>query len=186
MKQEIHLRPFTKPDFHRLINWIGTPEVLIQWAGPIQFSFPLSPEQLEEYLADSGGVAPRRCIFTALTSTEQAFGHIELGAIDYVQQTGSLCRVLVSPAFQGQGLSVPMVREALRIGFDALQLRRIDLKVYSFNKAAISCYKRVGFVQEGLLRKAVRVDESYWDTILMAMLREEWGSRSLDSPLMMS
>jgi RimJ/RimL family protein N-acetyltransferase len=178
MKQEIFLRPFSRSDFQRLISWIDTPELLVQWAGPIQFSFPLSPEQLEDYLADSGGAPARRRIYTAFTSSEVAFGHVEIGAIDHANQTGSLCRVLVSPAFQGKGLSLPIVREALRIGFDDLELRRIDLKVFSFNKAAIRCYERMGFVQEGLLRKAVKVGESYWDTILMAILREEWKSQA--------
>ena len=63
---------------------------------------------------------------------------------------------------------------ALRVGFTELGLRRIDLRVYGFNEPAIHCYEKAGFVKEGLLRKSQKVGDRYWDTIVMAILREEW------------
>lgn len=170
----IRLRPFVVSDFARLTSWIGSAEMLVQWAGPKQFSFPLTDDQLRDYLSGSEGSNPLRRVYAATDNSERVVGHIELGAIDYDSRTASLCRVLVSPAFQGRGLCLPMVTEALRIGFEELGLRRIDLRVYAFNTAAIHCYRRAGFVQEGLLRKATRVGDSCWDTVVMGMLREEW------------
>jgi RimJ/RimL family protein N-acetyltransferase len=174
MENGMHLRAFSRLDFQRLIDWIDSPELLIQWAGPTQFAFPLSTEQLEVYLSGSDGTTPRHLIYTATTAFDEARGHIELGAIDHVNRTCSICRVLVAPSYRGKGLSQPMVREALRIGFEDMDLRRIELKVYSFNSAAIRCYEQAGFVREGVLRKAIKVNDAYWDTVLMAILREDW------------
>ena len=176
----VQLQPFSSADFSRLISWITTPEMLIQWAGPTQFSFPLSNEQLQRYLSGAEGAAPSRKIFAATDTSGQVIGHIELGALDYANQSGSVCRVLVAPVLRGRGFSVPIVQETLRIGFEELGLRRIELRVYSFNAAAISCYRRAGFVQEGLLRQALKVGNECWDTVLMAILREEWESRPPD------
>lgn len=170
----IRLRPFAVSDFARLIGWIGSVEMLVQWAGPKQFSFPLTEDQLRDYLAGSEGLNPSRRVWAVTDDSDQVVGHIELGAIDYGNRTASLCRVLVAPALHGKGLCVPMVREALRIGFEQLGFRRIDLRVFAFNTAAIHCYRRAGFVQEGLLRKATLVAGSTWDTVVMAILREEW------------
>lgn len=171
MQPIVQLRPFARPDFSRLISWVNSPQMLIQWAGPTQFSFPLTVEQLQVYLQGSEGAKPVRKIFASLDGAGNVIGHIELGALDYANQTGTLCRVLVAPQLRGEGFSVPMVREALRIGFQKLQLRRIDLRVYSFNTAAIKCYQRAGFVQEGVLKQALKVGDEYWDTVLMAVLK---------------
>ncbi len=176
----IRLRPFMVSDFPRLISWIGSAEMLVQWAGPKQFSYPLTHDQLRDYLAGSEGLNPSRRIWAVTDDSDQVVGHIELGAIDYDNRTASLCRVLVAPALHGKGLCVPMVGEALRIGFEELGFRRIDLRVYAFNTPAINCYRRVGFVQEGLLRKATRVGDSYWDTVVMGILQEEWKREPMD------
>ncbi len=170
----IHLRPFGVSDFARLTGWIGSAEMLVQWAGPKQFSFPLTDDQLRDYLAGGEGLNPLRRVYAAVDESDQVVGHIELGAIDYGNRTASLCRVFVSPSCRGKGLCLPMVREALRIGFEELALRRIDLRVFSFNTAAINCYRRAGFLQEGLLRKAVEVGAGTWDTVVMGILEEEW------------
>jgi RimJ/RimL family protein N-acetyltransferase len=169
----VTLRPFSPPDIPRLLGWIDSFESLVQWAGPVQFTFPLTAEQFYEYLKDCRGENPSRHAFVALDDRNTEYGHIELGSVNPGNGTASLCRVLVSPDARGKGLSLPMVQQALRFGFQDLGLRRIDLRVFSFNTAAIRCYEKAGFVREGLLRKSQKVGEQYWDTVLMAMLREE-------------
>ncbi len=74
-----------------------------------------------------------------------------------------------------------MIQKVLEVGFHQLDLRRIDLRVYGFNQAAIRCYERAGLVKEGVLRKAQRVGDQYWDTVIMAILREEWMNGSARS-----
>ncbi len=48
----VELQYFERSDFQQLINWIDSPEFLLQWGGP-NFSFPLTEEQLENYLIDA-------------------------------------------------------------------------------------------------------------------------------------
>jgi len=170
----ILLRPFAPSDFSRLIGWIESKETLIQWAGPTEFAFPLTDDQLRKYLSGSEGERCSRRIFTAETEDGKACGHLELGAISYNNQTASLCRVFVAPDYRGQGLCAPMVQKALAFGFEELSLRRIDLRVFAHNSSAIRCYERSGFVREGFLRKSQKVGSLYWDTVVMAILREEW------------
>jgi RimJ/RimL family protein N-acetyltransferase len=170
----ITLRPFGEPDFPGLIGWIDSREALIQWAGPTQFTFPLTSDQLCAYLNGCAGDRPERKAYAVCRSDQVVCGHIELGAINVENETATVCRVLVAPADRGKGLSLPMVQEVLRIGFGDLHLRRIDLRVYGFNTAAIRTYERAGFIREGMLRKSQKVGQQYWDTVLMAILREEW------------
>ncbi|MBI3524783.1 MAG: GNAT family N-acetyltransferase [Betaproteobacteria bacterium] len=45
---------------------------------------------------------------------------------------------------------------------------RIELAVYASNTAAIALYHRLGFVEEGLKRKARYLDGKYDDVVIMA------------------
>ncbi len=47
-----------------------------------------------------------------------------------------------------------MMKAVLHIAFDELKLHRVTLGVYDFNISAISCYEKIGFVKEGLLRES--------------------------------
>jgi RimJ/RimL family protein N-acetyltransferase len=154
--------------------------MLFQWAGPRLFTYPLDTLQLTRYLFEALTDPPASRIFKAVDARGRVVGHAELGAIDRANQTATLCRVMVAPEARGEGFCVPIIDAVLRVGFGELGSRRIDLRVYAFNTPAIRCYQRAGFVQEGLLRRALKVGDACWDTVLMAILDEEW--RALDRP----
>jgi len=170
----IELLPFTEQDFPRLMQWIESPELLVQWAGALLFTYPLDERQLRAYLHSSQGDNVQSRIFKVVDEKAETVGHIELGAINRQNGTASICRVFLDPHHRGKGFCVEMVRKLLKIGFGELGLRRIDLRVYGFNTAAIGCYERAGLVREGLLRQAQQVGDQIWDTVIMAILRAEW------------
>jgi GNAT superfamily N-acetyltransferase len=56
------IEPFGPADFARLLRWVspdGSPESLMQWAGPI-FTWPLDDAQLERYLEPTRVTPPTR------------------------------------------------------------------------------------------------------------------------------
>jgi len=57
--------------------------------------------------------------------------------------------------------------------FKVLGLHRIDLGVLDFNKRTISSYKKSGFVQEGVLRDNVLINNVWHDDIIMSVLSHE-------------
>jgi RimJ/RimL family protein N-acetyltransferase len=168
----ITLQAFGREDFQRLINWIGSPEFLLQWAGPV-FQFPLDTPQLEHYVAAAAETPPGRRIFKAVTGGE-VVGHIELDAIDRRNGSARMSRVLIADARRGGGAGYAMVQALLEFGFGDLGLHRIDLVVFDFNLAAIACYEKAGFVREGHIRDARRMGDRYWSLYQMSMLEDEW------------
>ena len=50
-------------------------------------------------------------------------------------------------------------------------LTRIELTVRADNLNAKALYEKLGFVHEGLRRRAMRVDGAYFDSNAMALLR---------------
>lgn len=53
---------------------------------------------------------------------------------------------------------------------------RIDLEVFASNTRAIALYERLGFVREGVKRRARKLDGQYEDNVLMAWLGDPLAS----------
>lgn len=180
----IELKPFERGDFPRLIDWIKTPEFLLQWAGPI-FHFPLDQSQLDSYFKDSLEDPPFRKIYKVSKSADgSVIGHIELNGIDLLNKSATVCRVLIGDRLlRNKGIGLQMLRKILEIGFDRLGLHRLDLVVFDFNQAAIRCYEKAGFKQEGHIREARKIGNDYWSLYQMSILEHEWRSKNRISPM---
>ncbi|WP_141538354.1 GNAT family N-acetyltransferase [Bacillus thuringiensis] len=166
----IKLKTFKKSDFKQLINWINSEEFLIQWSGNA-FTFPLDEQQLEKYIESANTL-----VFKVVDEeTSDVIGHISLGQIDNINKSARIGKVLVgNTKMRGRSIGKNMMKAVLHIAFDELKLHRVTLGVYDFNISAISCYEKIGFVKEGLLRESKRVGETYWNLWEMSMLEYEW------------
>jgi len=172
----IKLVPFIQDDFHRLVEWINSLELLVQWTGPYAFTFPLDMSQAEKYLRKGQGQNPKSRIYKAVDLDDKVVGHIELATINCQNGTAIICRIFVAPDQRRKGICTQMLRAILYKGFIELELRRIELWVYAHNIGAIQCYEKIGFVKEGFLRKYQKIGDKYWDMVIMSILKYEWAS----------
>ncbi|WP_062047114.1 GNAT family N-acetyltransferase [Bacillus sp. JCM 19034] len=171
----IQLRFFQRTDFQQLIDWIDTPQFLLQWGGP-NFSFPLTERQLENYVKNANDVNSHVFVYSVIdTITEDLVGHISLGNIDKQNKSARVGKVLVGDKnVRGKGIGQRMMKEILKIAFDELNLQKVSLVVFDFNTSAIACYEKVGFVKEGLHRDARKIGNEYWSLWEMSILENEW------------
>ncbi|NGP57406.1 GNAT family N-acetyltransferase [Paenibacillus thiaminolyticus] len=172
----IALQYFVPSDFQQLISWSGDDAFLLQWAGP-EFKYPLTEDQLLEYIKGANDVErSHRLIYKAIeTETNQTVGHISIGRIERYNRSARIGKVLIgNKSSRGKGYGTQIMQQALRIGFEELQLHRISLGVFVFNESARRCYEKLGFVQEGVTRDARRYQDSYWSLIEMSILEDEW------------
>lgn len=77
----------------------------------------------------------------------------------------------VHDQWQQQGIGSALVEAAIDLADQWLNLRRLELTVYTDNAPAIKLYKRVGFENEGTLRRFAYRDGDFADAYLMARLR---------------
>jgi putative acetyltransferase len=73
--------------------------------------------------------------------------------------------------WQGKGVGSALMCAALDLADNWLNLRRLELEVYTDNEAAIRLYERFGFEHEGTLRQHAFRDGQYVDSYMMARLR---------------
>jgi RimJ/RimL family protein N-acetyltransferase len=82
-------------------------------------------------------------------------------------------RLAVHPAFRGRRIADDAARMLQRYLFDQLDYHRLQLEIYGFNERAIAHAERVGFVREGVKRKAYLRHGDWADGVLYGLLRED-------------
>lgn len=73
--------------------------------------------------------------------------------------------------WQGKGVGSALMRAALDMADNWLNLTRLELEVYTDNEPAVALYKKFNFEIEGTLRQHAFRDGKYVDSYFMARLR---------------
>jgi len=79
----------------------------------------------------------------------------------------------VHPDFRGRGVAEEAARIFQRHLIFELGFHRLELACYGFNDRAIRHSERVGFVREGVKRRAYLRHGEWQDAVLFALLRED-------------
>ena len=77
----------------------------------------------------------------------------------------------VATAWQGKGVGSRLLKAALDVADNWMNLHRVELTVFADNQAAQRLYRSFGFEVEGVLRDYALRDGVYVDTVSMARLR---------------
>ncbi|MBK9475899.1 MAG: GNAT family N-acetyltransferase [Tetrasphaera sp.] len=81
----------------------------------------------------------------------------------------------------GRGLGREAISLALHHAFGTWGCERVELEVYDHNPRARHVYEALGFVHEGTRRRALRLDDTWIDAHVMAVLTDDWSGPSLGS-----
>ena len=86
---------------------------------------------------------------------------------------GTRFGLLVAGAMRNRGIGRAMVRRLIEWASAQESIERIELHVHADNAAARGLYASLGFVEEGIRRRAIRYEDGrYMDDVLMALLLE--------------
>ncbi len=73
--------------------------------------------------------------------------------------------------WQGKGVGAALMQAVVDMADKWLQIKRLELEVYTDNPPAIALYKKFGFEQEGVLRVYAFRDGQYVDAYAMARIK---------------
>jgi RimJ/RimL family protein N-acetyltransferase len=169
----IELRRHVPENYWLYGEWYGDPEIwrLTSWA-----SAPLSPRAVERLFEDREHSQMDDSFAIHLSDEEEPIGVISLVNISEANASAELSVIVGHPEDRHHGYGAEAIAVLLDYAFGDLGLNRVGLSVFEFNEDAIAAYGKLGFREEGRLRRALRRDNAFHDAILMSVLEEEWGA----------
>lgn len=82
----------------------------------------------------------------------------------------------LNPHFQVAGLAHEAIRCLFDFAFNQLKLHRLYAETISQNKAAINLCKSLGMREEALFIESRYFKQTWWNTSVLAILKNEWHS----------
>jgi [ribosomal protein S5]-alanine N-acetyltransferase len=171
--RRLFLRELAENDLPALNEYAGNPEVFrYQESGPFNESETRALLQMGmAYRIEE----PRRHFELAieLKDTSRLIGNCGLQISSLSNRAGGIDCILNSQ-FWNQGLATEITAATLQFGFTELQLHRISATCAPENLASEKVLIKVGMKKEGCLRQDRKVRGQWRDSLLYAMLEDEW------------
>jgi RimJ/RimL family protein N-acetyltransferase len=143
-------------------------------------AMPHSPQSIKKWLEKLEQNNPPAESFWFLVRTledDKLIGEVELDGVQWAHGDTFVGISLGEREYWGRGYGTDAMRVMLRYAFMELNLFRVSLNVYGYNRRAIRSYEKVGFKYEGQARKVIHRDGKRFDLMFMGILREEWEAR---------
>jgi RimJ/RimL family protein N-acetyltransferase len=81
----------------------------------------------------------------------------------------------IAPSFRGSGVFLDAARLVGSFAFGNIGTHRLEARVLLQHGRANGALRKLGAVQEGVLRRSVRRADDYFDQVLWSLLKEDWG-----------
>lgn len=169
---DVYLRPVEEEDLPKLKQWINDPEVKRFLAAYMPFN-DLAERSWFERISKS---TDEMILGIALMSDDRLIGVTGFHQIHPKDHRATFGISIGEKSSWNKGYGFEATRLMTDIGFDTLNLHRIELQVYDFNERAIRVYEKAGWVREGASRERHYHNGRFWDVINMAILRQEWDA----------
>jgi RimJ/RimL family protein N-acetyltransferase len=130
-------------------------------------------ELIERFARErASGVAATYVI--TLTTSRTIVGLVQVRQLDPSFEAAEW-ECTIAPSWRGSGIFLDAARLIGSFAFGTLGTHRIEARVLLQNGRANGALRKLGAVQEGVLRRSVRRAGEYFDQVLWSLLKEDWG-----------
>ena len=134
---------------------------------------PISPDAVNIWLKKSSeSFEPTKFTILDKDSSEKV-GYIGFENINFVEGHSGF-GFFIRSSFRGKGFGSEALRLILEYGFLHLRLRRIYTEILETNRASQAVVKKLGFIEEGRLRKQAFRNGLCFDLLVFGILTEDY------------
>ncbi len=164
-----YLSPMNPDDAELYTKWLNDLELTVNLhISQTLISLPKERELLEK-------LCKKGYVYAIVDlETDNLIGNCGLHQVDHVNETAKIGIFIGDKDYWSKGYGTEAIKLLLDYGFNILNLTNIMLDVFYYNKRAIECYKKCGFKEIGLRRKARTIAGKKYDILYMDILSEEF------------
>lgn len=169
----IELRPMSLDHAETLYALIDrNRERLREWLPWVRSSYCM--DDLIAFIKDrERDNAERNSLTTVIFADDQMCGAIGLHTIDKEHRNTSI-GYWIDAGYEGRGIVTAACRTIVTEGFRNYGLHRIVIQCATANAKSSALARRLGFVEEGILRDDEWIHDHWKDTRVFSMLEQEW------------
>ena len=158
----VYLRHILKEDVNKqYLGWMKDPDVTLYLQSQV-----LGIADLQEYV--DGCINSEKVLMFAVVAKDSDIhiGNVKLD-LDDRNKRATFGIMIGNKAYWNKGYGTETTKLTLEYCINILHYRRINLTVNSHNKSAIKIYKKLGFIEEGIFRKALLFRGNFVDEYFM-------------------
>ena len=114
-----------------------------------------------------------RKALSIINEKEVLVGFITYKESNYFRNMYSI-GITIGSRYWNRGYGQDSIKLLLTYLFDELNAIRVELEVIKTNIRAITCYKKCGFIEEGIRRSKCYLNGEYVDTIIMGIIKKDF------------
>jgi RimJ/RimL family protein N-acetyltransferase len=138
---------------------------------------PISEPGLRDFIARATSDRAAGLAFTyviTLTATHTVVGLAQVRQLDPAFEAAEW-ECTLAPSVRGTATFLEAVRLLGSFAFGSVGVHRLEARVLVQNGRANGAMRKLGAVQEGVLRRSARRGGEYVDQVLWSLLKEDWG-----------
>ena len=163
----VRLRAFEADDLTEEHAFMNDGETLCAMLRGIPFPSSLADEQ--QWLQGQTSYTRGEYQFAVEDFEGNLVGRCGPTKVDWKNRVGEL-GIMIGAAYRGRGYGREAMALLCDFCFRQMNLRKLKVSVLATNEAALRCYKRNGFREEGILKEEVFRDGRYVDVVLLSLL----------------
>ncbi len=168
----VKLRAYKEEDIEKAVEFINDEEVKKLMDSTIPF--PMTKWQEEDWVRSRKANTDFTYDFAIEDlKTGKYIGGCSINECDVKNRTCVVGIMIGDKEYWGKGYGSDALKVLIKFIFEEVNMNKVKLNVFAFNNRAIACYKKVGFKEEGILRKEIYRNGKYYDEIIMAMFKGE-------------
>jgi len=171
--EKIILRPLKIEDLEKTHEWRNNLELIKLTQG---VRFPKTMEMDRDWFNQALNDKSNRNIYFGIDEIETGdfIGIIQLNNIDYISGTANWGFMIGETINQSKGIGTEFSTLILNYTFNNLNLRKITSYVVENNSISIRLFRKLGFNEEGILRKHYFVEGEYRDILILSLFKDDY------------
>jgi RimJ/RimL family protein N-acetyltransferase len=169
--KRLYLRPPTKDDIPYYLWWRNDQEVS-QYLGAF---LPFMEADGVEWLDRIHKNKECDVVFTIVDAkTRKPVGLMGIHEISWKDRRATTGAMIGEKSYWGKGYGTEAKMLLLNYAFNTLNLRKMSLRVYAFNKRCKAYNEKCGYKVEAVLKQEMFKNGRYQDLIVMAVFKNGW------------
>jgi RimJ/RimL family protein N-acetyltransferase len=175
--RRVHLEPFAERHLHapRYLAWLRDREVM-RYIGRDEYFKPFEFSMVEDYVRSLW--ANPLCAFWAVHALDDG-AFVGTFKTNYGDEAGRATRstdigIMIGDRSRwGRGYATDALAAGCAHAFDTLGARKLTAGANAANAGVLRAFRKIGFVEEGRLRRKLLVDDAYHDHVLLGCFADE-------------